>query len=176
MIVAGLLLLFFRFIRTKKGEEFWGGFLLRFPFIGQLVIKANLARFLRTWQLLLQAGIGVVKSIEVALPTINNPPMRQDWALVAKFIQAGDNMAHSLDHVRHLPAMLTAQLVIAQESGTLAEVLGDIAQTYQDDVNALIRSLVVLFEPLLIVIVGVIVGFLVFAMLMPIFSMDLLAR
>ena len=152
-----------------------GRLLLSAPVVSDLVIKTNLARFTRTLHLLLNSGLPLVHAIEVAIPTITNPQLKQDLYNCFSGLKSGDSLGHCISQSVLMPGMIGQMLIVAEESGSLQESLKDIAETYEGDIDENIHLITTMLEPAMILSVGLIVGFIVFAMLMPIFSMDLMA-
>ncbi len=152
-----------------------GQVLLRLPVIRDLVIKTDLARFTRTLHLLLNSGLTLVRAIEVSIPTITNPQLKEDLYNCFSGLKSGDSLGHCIKQSVLMPAMIGQMLIVAEESGSLQESLKDIAETYEGDIDESIHVITTMLEPAMILSVGLIVGFIVFAMLMPIFSMDLMA-
>lgn len=161
---------------TSKAKIVIGQILLIIPLVKDLVIKTDLARFTRTLQLLLNSGLTLVRSIEVAIPTITNPQLREDLTRSFSGLKSGDSLGYCISQSLLMPSMIGQMLTVAEESGSLQESLKDIAETYEGDINDDIRVVTTLLEPIMILSVGLVVGFIVFAMLLPIFSMDLLSR
>ena len=152
-----------------------GQLLLNIPVVRDLVIKTDLARFTRTMQLLLNSGLTLLRAIEVAIPTVTNPQLRADLSNCFSGLKSGDSLGHCIGQSILMPSMVGQMLIVAEESGSLQESLKDIAETYEGDINENIHLITTILEPAMILSVGLIVGFIVFAMLMPIFSMDLMA-
>jgi type II secretory pathway component PulF len=165
-----------RWRKSLPGQITIGRWLLRTPFINELVIKADLARFARTTHLLLESGLTLVKAMEIAAPTIHNPQLRADIFICAEGLNAGESLGATLSKSSYFPEVFTQVLAVAEEGGGLEESLKDIAESCENDVNEAVRSMMTLMEPLMILAVGLVVGFIVFAMLLPIFSMDIMAR
>ena len=162
--------------KSPKGRAAIGRILLSIPFVRDLVLKADVARFCRSMHLLLESGLPLVRSIEVSAPTIHNPQLKKDLFLCAEALNAGESLGNSLRQSALFPEIFAQTLTIAEESGSLNEVLKDIAESCEADVNETVKTLTTLLEPLMILGVGLVVGFIVFAMLLPIFSMDLMAQ
>ncbi len=161
---------------TQAAQIIMGRVLLTIPLVGELIIKTDLTRFTRTLHLLLNSGLTLVRSIEIAIPTITNPQLRADLMESFSGLKSGESLGNCINQSVLMPSMISQMLTVAEESGSLQESLRDIAETYESDINDSIRVITTLLEPIMILSVGLVVGFIVFAMLMPIFSMDLLGR
>ncbi len=162
--------------RTPHGRIFVGGVLLSIPVLREFILKADLARFTRTMQLLLESKLPIIRAIETAVPVIHHPLLRAELLVCAEQITGGESLGNALNNATLIEPMMIQQITVAEESGNLPEALGDLAQAYENDVDASTKTVTALIEPLMIIGVGAIVGFMVFAMLMPIFSMDILAH
>lgn len=176
-VAAGAVTLVFgRWKASAAGQAVTGRILLSVPFVRDLILKADLARLCRTMYLLLDSGLTLVRSIDVAAPTVHNPQLRTDIFQCAEGLNAGENLGSCLKRSTLVPEVFVQVLTIAEESGALNDALKDIAESCEADVNEAVKTMTTLLEPLMILIVGLVVGFIVFAMLMPIFSMDLMAQ
>lgn len=174
-IAAVLVFIIERWRRTSAGQVAIGAWLLRLPFLRDMVLKTNLTRFTRTTALLLNSGLTLVRSMDVAIPTVSNPQLREDLANCVIQLKAGQGLGGALRQSVLIPDMIQQMLTVAEETGSLKEALEEIAEGYEADINEQIRVLTTLLEPFMILTVGLIVGFIIFAMLLPIFSMDILA-
>ncbi len=146
------------------------------PFVRELALKVDSERFARTLGLLLQSGIPILKALEVAIPTLSIEDLKSSLLLVQQRVAGGAGFGDALKEVSALPEMFAQLISVGEESGELADTLMDIADTYEQDIGEVSKTLTTLLEPLMILLVGAIVGFIVFAMLLPIFQMDILAQ
>jgi general secretion pathway protein F len=167
---------FNRWRKTNMGKIVIGGWLLRLPVIKDLVIKIDFTRFSRTTFLLLQSGLPLLRAIETAAQTMSNPQLRMDMLMTAEALSGGENFGRSLARCHHVPPIFIETLAVAEEGGHLKEAFADIADSCEMDVSDAIKTITTLLEPFMILAVGAVVGFIIFAMLLPIFSMDIMAR
>ncbi len=170
------LVTFGRWRKTPQGAWAIGAMLLKIAFVRDLVVKADLARFTNTMSLLLNGGLPIIRAIEVATPTVHNPQLRVDLLNCAQDLAAGENLGQALGKSTLMPSMLVQSITVGEEAGSLTEALGDIAESYESDIDEATRMITTILEPLMILGVGLVVGLIVFAMLLPIFSMDIMAR
>ncbi len=170
------LVTFGRWRKTPQGSWAIGGVLLKIAFVRELVIKADLARFTNTMGLLLNGGLPIIRAIEVATPTVHNPQLRVDLLNCAQDLAAGENLGQALSKSSLMPVMMVQSIAVGEEAGSLTEALGDVAESYEADIDEATRMITTILEPLMILGVGLVVGLIVFAMLLPIFSMDIMAR
>jgi len=169
-------LIFNRWRQTLRGSLVTGQFLLNLPGVRHWILKVDLARFTRTMYLLLESGLSIIRSIEMAVPTVHNPQLKIDLSSCVQNLTAGENLGQSLARSALIPPMMVQLITVGEESGALQESLKDIADSYEADINETTRLITTVLEPLMILAVGAVVGLIVFAMLLPIFSMDLLAH
>jgi type II secretory pathway component PulF len=170
------LLAFDRWRRTLQGSILIGQFLLNLPLVRTLVIKVDLARFTRTLSLLLESGLTIIHSIEMAIPTMHNPQLKIDLLECVPNLAGGENLGRCLAKSSLIPPMMVQLVTVGEESGNLQEALKDIAESYEADINETTKLITTVLEPMMILAVGAVVGFIVFAMLLPIFSMDIMAH
>ena len=171
-----VLLAFNRWRATVQGSIVIGQFLLNLPWVRGFVLKVDLARFTRTMSLLLESGLTIIRSIEMAVPTMYNPQLKMDLLISIQNLAAGENLGASLAKSSLIPPMMVQLITVGEESGSLQESLRDIAESYEADINETTKLITTVLEPVMILAVGGVVGFIVFAMLLPIFSMDIMAH
>lgn len=175
--ILGVFVLLYAFIRRKAGssEGPWDGAKLQLPFFGSLVLKSSVANFNRTLGLLLAHGVPLVKGVSLAAETVTNRVMRERLkAIEGNLIKRGISLGAALREVPDYPPTAVALTLVGEESGNLASSLDHIANQYEKDVEIWLKTFSTLIEPIMIFVVGGIIGFIVFAMLMPIFQMDVL--
>lgn len=165
-----------RWVQTPHGRSAISGFVLAIPFIRTFSLRLDLARFCRTLALLLQSGLPILRAIEIAVPTLNNNFVKRDMLLCVQGLTAGESLGACLRQSSIIPDMVSQLIAVGEESGSLVESLTDIAETYEQEINESTKFMTTLLEPIMILAIGLVVGFIVFAMLLPIFQMDLLAR
>lgn len=151
-------------------------YLLMMPMIKNILIKIELERFTRTLSLLLESGITILRAFEIAIPTLLNETLQKDLWICQTKVAGGVGLGESLDSIEWMPDMVGQLVSIAETSGNLPQALNDIADSYEQDISDLLKIATTLLEPLLILLVGGVIGFIVFAMLLPVFQMDLFAR
>jgi general secretion pathway protein F len=157
-------------VRTQRGRVLWDSIRLRIPFAGTLHRKAVIARFTRTLSILLKSGIVLVDSIEIARLSMGNRIMEDAVREAARNVGEGGDFASPLKKGGFPP--LVVQLIRAgEQSGELEEMLARAAEVYEEDVETGVAALTSILEPLIILAMGVMVGFMVMAVLLPIFDM-----
>lgn len=147
--------------------------LLRTPWFGRFVRQSDLARFSRTCALLLDAGIGIQRVLEMGALTMRNIVLREEMAEVRHAtVHNGEKVSAGLLRAAHVPVFMARMAAVGEESGRLDEALTDVAVFYEQEIEQRSRLLTSLLEPLLILVVGGLVGFVVAAMLLPVFQLS----
>ncbi len=164
-----------KWAKTNSGRLLFHRFLLTVPLFGQLIKKTEISRFSKTLELLLRSGAPLLKAISIASATIHNNVIRANIRKGMENLESGSSFGESLKNISVVPILISHMIIVGEESGSLEETLADIALTYEQDIEESLKTLTALLEPVLILTIGLIVGFMVMAMLLPIFQMDLLA-
>jgi general secretion pathway protein F len=147
-------------------------FLLRLPVIGNTIKVLNSARFLRTFAMLSQAGVPVVEAMQIAASLISPLPMRRAVLLAASQVREGKAVHLALKQANYFSPMSIHMIASGEASGELGEMLERIGQTQEEELSRLIDTSLALFEPLMILVIGAIVLFIVLAVLLPIFDLN----
>src|SRR5918995_101443 len=156
---------------SSWGRPQWDQFRLRIPFkIGDTVQKIALARWSRTFSALYGAGVPIMQAIEVTGQTAGNAVVDRAMEAVIASVKSGGSIAAPLKDAPIFPPMVAQMIAIGEETGNLDTMLSKVADFYEDQVAAAIKALTSILEPVMIVLVGGIVGFIVVAMYMPMFK------
>jgi type IV pilus assembly protein PilC len=156
---------------SSWGRPQWDAFRLRIPWsIGKTVQKIALARWSRTFSALYGAGVPIMHAIEVTGQTAGNEVVNKAMGAVIESVKSGGSIAAPLKDAPIFPAMVVQMIAIGEETGNLDTMLSKVADFYEDEVAAAIKALTSILEPVMIVLVGGIVGFIVVAMYMPMFK------
>jgi type IV pilus assembly protein PilC len=170
-IIAGIYGLI-RLKRTDRGHRVWDRFKLRIPMgIGQIVRKLAIARFSRTLGTLITSGVPILQAIEITGQAAGNVVIEDAMVDVERSVKEGQSITQPLEKVTVFPAMVTQMISVGEETGSLDAMLGKIADFYEDEVNAAVKSLTSILEPILMLFVGALVGTVVISMYLPIFNM-----
>ncbi len=163
---------FFRWKKTETGRQNWDKFKLKVPMrIGDTVLKITMARFSRTLSTLVAAGVDIIKALEITGQTAGNWVVEDALAGVRAKVHEGVPIAQPLIENSVFPPMVAQMVKIGEETGELEKMLGKIADFYEDEVDAAIQSLTSIVEPLMMILVGLMVGVIVIAMYLPMFKM-----
>ncbi len=176
LILFFILLIINRYLRTKAGRIAFSLFQLHIPVIGTLVLKAELARFSRTLELLLRSGIPIIKAITITIPVLGNELIKNQFYTSFKDLEQGGSLGRSLKNSKLIPLFMSNLIIVGEESGKLDQALTELAGSYERDTDEAIRIMGSLLEPLMILGMGLIVGFIVVAMLLPIFEINVMVR
>ena len=174
LFILGLVFLIMGAARWASGGKkklAMDGLMLRVPFINKFVTASEMARFSRSLGLLLKNGISVHESLPLATATLNNLTLKTRFAEASEaIVNSGCTLSESLTRSGIFSEFLLSMIAVGEESGKLEESLDQIASSYDKEVDQTIKVMVSMVEPLLILTVGGIVGFIVFAMLLPILN------
>jgi type IV pilus assembly protein PilC len=161
-----------RLKRTDRGHHVWDRFKLHVPMgIGPIVQKLAIARFARTLGTLITSGVPILQAIEITGQAAGNVVIEDAMEEVQTSVKEGQSITAPLAKVKVFPAMVTQMISVGEETGSLDAMLGKIADFYEDEVNAAVKSLTSILEPILMLGVGAIVGTVVISMYLPIFNM-----
>ncbi len=162
--------------QLQSGHGALSGFLLKLPLFGDVILKTELARFGRTLVLLHRSGVPFLRALEISIPILSNDLIKKDLMICKEDLTSGGSFGQGIQKSGRIPSIMGHLISIGEESGNLDEVLEEIAETYEAESNETIKVMTTLLEPLMILSVGLVVGFIVFAMLLPIFQIDILAQ
>src|SRR6266498_2565380 len=158
--------------RTEPGRQVWDRVKLKVPMkIGDVVLKVTMARFSRTLSTLVAAGVDIIKALEITGQTSGNWVVEDALATVRARVHEGVPIAQPLVENEIFPPMVSQMVKIGEETGELEKMLSKIADFYEDEVDAAIQSLTSIVEPLMMILVGMMVGVIVIAMYLPMFKM-----
>jgi type IV pilus assembly protein PilC len=157
--------------KSPGGRKQWDHVRLKFPFkIGQTVQKISLARWSRTFAALYSAGVPIMQAIEITGQTSGNWVVEKAMADVIESVKSGGSIADPLKEASIFPSMVAQMIAVGEETGNLDAMLSKVADFYEAEVAAAVKALTSILEPVMIILVGGIVGFIVIAMYMPMFK------
>lgn len=155
-----------RLDRLKLKLWIWGG----------IVLKNETSRLMRTLSLLLSSGIPIIYALDISTLTAENQVLKQELEKFKEQINSGRSLSDCLKNSRMFPAFVTNIITVGEESGTLERSLLRIADDYEKEVDRSLKVLTRMLEPVIILVMGLIVGFIVLSMLLPIFQINIIAR
>jgi len=160
-----------RWVKTPSGRRKLDSFKLKLPIFGNLIHKMSLSRFSRTLGTLVASGVPILQALEITSNTVGNVLVAEAVENVRSGVKEGESIARPLSQSPLFPPMVTQMLAIGEETGALDTMLNKVSDFYDSEVAATVESMTSLLEPLLIVFLGVVVGVIVIALYMPIFSL-----
>jgi type IV pilus assembly protein PilC len=170
-LTAGIVIAFRKWKRSTWGRPQWDRFRLRIPMkIGDIVQKIALARWSRTLSALVSAGVPLLHALDITGKTAGNDVVEQAMKGVIENVKSGGTIAEPLKDSPAFPTMVTHMVAVGEETGSLDTMLSKIADFYEDQVDAAVKSLTSILEPIMIIVVGGIVGFIVISMYLPLFK------
>jgi type IV pilus assembly protein PilC len=171
MGLVGIVVLIKSYISTEKGLRKWHELELQIPVINNTVTKIAAVRFTRTLSTLLSSGMSLLQALEIVIKVVGNRVVMDGLIVTKEDIRRGMSLSQSLRKVSALPPMVYSMIGIGEESGSIENMLEKCAEYYDDEVENAIQKLVTMMEPMLIVIMGVVVGFIIIAMILPILNL-----
>jgi type IV pilus assembly protein PilC len=170
--IIGIVVLIRRLKRTPAGTEAWDRFKLRVPMgIGEVIRKIAVARFSRTLGTLVSSGVPILQAIEITGKSAGNVVIEHAMSAVQVSVKEGQTISEPLQKVSVFPDMVVQMIAVGEETGSLDTMLQKVADFYEDEVNAAVKSLTSILEPIMMLGVGAIVGVVVISMYLPIFNM-----
>jgi type IV pilus assembly protein PilC len=167
----GLVIAFKKWKGSSWGRPQWDSLRMRIPFkIGDVVQKVAIARWSRTFGSLISAGVPILQAIDIVGKTAGNTQIENVMASVTESVKKGGTISAPLTESPAFPPMVAHMIGVGEETGALDTMLSKVADFYEDEVDAAVKALTSILEPVMIVLVGGIVGFIVIAMYMPLFK------
>ncbi len=170
--IVGLVYLFQWIRKNPIGREKLDSIKERIPALGPMLIKAQVARFSRTMGTLVSSGIPVLNALNLVVDTTTSMTLSNSLRQAAEKVKRGEGLAAPLKETGFFPPMVTNLIAVGEESGTLDEMLVQVAETYDQEVQHAIKRFITLFEPLVIVLMAIGVGGVLFAFLLPILNIS----
>jgi type IV pilus assembly protein PilC len=168
----GLTYMVRRYIKTPKGKYKFHGLLLRMPILKNIIIKIAIARFARTFASLMSSGVTVLDALEVTGGAIGNKVIEAELVEAAKAVKNGKQLSEPLSTSKHFPPIVGQMLAIGEETGQIDTILVKVADFYEEEVSAVIDGLASIIEPLMIVVLGGLVGLIAASVMGPIASLS----
>lgn len=172
LIVIGIGVYFFvQYLKTESGIHFKDNFKLRVPFFGKMFQKLYMARFARTGQTLLSTGVSMLDMLKVTSRAINNTIISASVNRATEKVQGGKALSTALEPEAVILSLVPQMIKIGEQSGRIDEMMGKVAQVYEDELDEEIRTISTAIEPILMVILAVVAGGMVGAILLPIYGL-----
>lgn len=175
MAMAGTVWTFRKWRATPAGQWTGDTIVLQTPVVGDLVRKVAIARFARTLSTLLAAGVQLLQALDIVRTLLGNVVLEKVVSEARDNIREGQGIAPALKHSGQFPPLVTHMIAVGERSGQLEQMLGDLADAYDRETSTTIQRFTTLLEPLMIVAMGVAVGFVIFSIMRPIMMMTEMA-
>jgi general secretion pathway protein F len=170
--LAAALLAFQTYIRSAAGALWWDGFRLRLPMLGDALRKAETARFARAMGTLVSSSVPLVQSIGIARGILNNRKIAGTLEAIAQGVKRGEGIAVPLTRAGQFPPLAGHLLTVGEETGHLDTMFHRMADIYENETRTSIRRFTSLFEPVIILVMGIMVGTLILSMMLAITSIN----
>lgn len=161
-----------RYVKSESGKKNWDLFLLRLPKIKKYVAIIATARFTRTMSTLLSSGIPIIQAMESAGKVTNNTVITDSMDLAVEDVKKGEALSHVLRRIEIFPTMMTSMVSIGEESGSIEDMLSKTADFYDEEFETAVAKLVAMIEPMMIIIMGLVVGTIVISIMFPMFELS----
>jgi general secretion pathway protein F len=172
LVVLGAIVFFiFRFKKTDRGKQFYDRLIFKVPIFGKIAKLVAISRFTRTLGTLIGSGIPLLEALEIGEAVVGNSVYVQALRNVRENVREGTSLATPLRESGVFPPLVTRMIAVGEQTGEMEEMLVKIADMYDMQVETYVSTLTSLLEPVMILIIGVIIGFIVFAILLPIFDL-----
>jgi len=171
VVVAVLVYSFKLWRNSAKGARIWSQMMLKLPIVGKATTMNAAAQFTRTVSTLLKSGISVLQAVEITEKSLDNVILEEKLAAARLEIRKGNSLSKSIKGITEFPTMIYAMTAIGEESGTLDVILEKAADFFEDEADSATAKMTAALEPLMIIIMAVVVGLIVGAIAIPIFTM-----
>lgn len=169
--VALLLLLLKRFISTEKGRLRWDEFVLRIPIFGDLIVKANIARFAAMLKILFHSGVPIIACMNILKETATNRKIAEEIGFMSESFERGREIGVDPDKYRYFPDMALEMLQVGLESGSVESIMGELSTHYEAELDYKSRHMTALLEPILTVFIGGVVLLLALSIFLPMWNL-----
>lgn len=171
VVTAAVAFMVHRYINTPSGKYKFHALLLRTPILKMIITKIAVARFARTFASLMSAGVGVLDALEVTGGAIGNKVIEAELKDAAKAVRNGKQLSEPLAQSQHFPMIVSQMLAVGEETGQIDTILIKVADFYEEEVSAVIDGLTSIIEPVMIVVLGGMVGIIAISVMGPISSL-----
>lgn len=172
LVLFGSFYLFNKWKVSEKGKRKWHSMTLKAPIFGTIVRMVNVSRFCSTLATLLSSGVPIITAMKIVRNLVANVHMQAAVEEAMESIQKGASMAIPLKNSGHFPSMVTHMITLGEKSGELEEMLGIVAENYEDQVDSKVNGLTSTLEPLMIIVMGITVLFIVLSVIMPMMQIN----
>jgi type IV pilus assembly protein PilC len=171
LVAGGTIFGLHQYYQTEGGRYQIDKIMLKLPAIGVLLRKIAVARFCRTLGTLLSSGVAILESLDITARTAGNAVIEEAILIVRKEVEEGKSLADPLSRTEQFPPMVCQMIGVGEQTGAMDTMLSKIADFYEDEVDAAVEGMMALLEPIIISFLGVVIGTIVVAMYLPMFSL-----
>ena len=171
IVVFGTIFALRQYYQTDAGRYQIDKFLLKLPVIGMLLRKIAVARFCRTLGTLMSSGVAILEALDITARTAGNAVIEEALLRVRKDVEEGKTIADPLTRSEQFPPMVCQMIAVGEQTGAMDAMLSKIADFYEDEVDAAVDGMMALIEPVIIAVLGVVIGVIVVAMYLPMFTL-----
>lgn len=179
-IVIGVLvigfLIFYQYVRTKKGRRQWDTLKIKIPIIGPLFVKLAMSRFSSVLGTLYKSGVPILQALDIVSDVVGNAYISGLVKELYKRVKEGEGIAQPMKEYPLFPPMVAQMVAVGEETGAMDEMLAKVSQYYDTEVDYTIKNLSTLVEPILLLFLGVLVGFLALSIFMPMWDLTQMVR
>lgn len=169
--VIALIVIFLQIIKTPAGKKTMDGLILKIPIIGGVVVKVNVARFSRTLSSMIMSGVSIVEALRIISTTLGNTYYQESVLDACEKVQKGLNLSEIVGtYDKIYPTMMMHMIEVGEETGSMEDTLKQVAEFYEEEVDHFTSNLSSVIEPVLMMIMGVAVGFFAIALIQPMYS------
>ncbi len=175
LLIIGFLAIlsfFWQFLKTGFGKNFIDGLLLKVPVVSQIIKNTNYAYTVRTLSSLISSGVALPRSLEITSQTLGNAHFRAALGQAAERVRKGEKLSDSLRRHQNIYSPVVIQMIaVGEETGETSGILAKLADFYENEVSVSTKNLTAVIEPVLMLVIGVIVGFFAISMIQPMYTM-----
>jgi len=168
-VIAALVIFILSYIKTPEGKVIFDRVIMKTPMFGQLVIKSNLASFTRTLSTMLGSGVSIIESLEICIQTLDNTQIAKDIEKVRKAVTEGKSITEPLTRISYFPDLVAQMIKVGESTGNLDAMLLKVSDVFEKELEIIIGTLTKMIEPLILVGLGGVIGFVMIAMYLPMF-------
>lgn len=160
------------FLNTDRGRNIWDKIVLKIPTVGTIVTKMQLSNFTRILSLLLSSGLSIIQALELTANSLSNSVFRNSVLEARREVEKGGSLAVPIARNEYFPLIVSQMIAVGEETGELDAVLAKVSQYYKEEVDTATDNLSALIEPVMLVLMGVSIGFIALAVYMPMFQLS----
>lgn len=170
IIVAAVIFAYRYFAKTLKGRYIIADTYNKVPIFGKLSTEVQLTQFIETLALLIASGVPILDALDISKETLSNIRFQEATANIAQAVEKGTSLSESIKRQPIFPPIVSQMADIGEKTGKLDEVLGKIGASFEEETNNTVKNLSTALEPIIMIVLGVCVGFLIFSLLLPIYG------